>query len=104
MAMHKKPFTVDINEKVSDAFSAQVEQRGFTKYRAIEGALRAFMVLPADLQVELIGNEIPDVLCLIREKLLDADLISRLGKLAPEQRSQLVALAKEGAKILSQGK
>lgn len=101
MAMHKKPFTVDVDDDVSEAFSDQIEVRGYIKYRAIEGALRAFMALPPELQVQLMNNNVSDVSHLIKEKLLDADLVSRLGKLTSEQRNQLVALAKEGAKVLS---
>ena len=104
MAMHKKSFNVDIDDKLSDRFSAQVEERGYTKYRAIEGALRAFIAMPAELQVQLMGNQISDVLQLMKEKLLDADLIQRLEKLTPDQRDQLVLLAKKGAKIASQKK
>jgi len=58
MAMHKKSFNVDVDEKLSDEFSAQVEQRGYTKYRAIEGALRGFMVLSAENQVRLISGNL----------------------------------------------
>lgn len=53
MGLNKKSFSVDINEKLSEAFSSQVAERGYTKYRAIEGALRAFMSLPAEEQVRL---------------------------------------------------
>ncbi|KKN73481.1 hypothetical protein LCGC14_0400560 [marine sediment metagenome] len=104
MAMHKKPFTVDVDEQLSDAFSAQADERGYTKYRAIEGALRAFIALPAGLQVDLMGNQISDVLTIIKTKLLDADLIDRLESLTPSQRTKLVALAKESAKIISRKK
>jgi hypothetical protein len=52
MAMHKKSFNIDVNENLSDEFSAQVTKRGYTKYRAIEGALRAFMALSPAEQVK----------------------------------------------------
>jgi hypothetical protein len=41
----KKAFTVNIDENISKQFSLWVIERGYTKYRAIEGALRAFMSL-----------------------------------------------------------
>jgi len=61
MAMHKKSFNVDVDEELSDGFSAQVDKRGYTKYRAIEGALRAFMSLPPEEQVKwMVGaDDIP---------------------------------------------
>jgi hypothetical protein len=101
MVMHKKPFTVDCDEQLSELFSKQVEERGFTKYRAVEGALRAFIALPKELQVELMNNQISDVSQLIKEKLLDADLLEKMRKLTPEQRNQVVFLAKKAAKIVS---
>ena len=51
----QKNFSVNVNEALSDEFSAQVDDRGYTKYRAIEGALRAFMVLSPDEQVKLMS-------------------------------------------------
>lgn len=56
MTMHKKTFTVDVDEELSEAFSAQVDERGYTKYRALEGAIRAFIVIPAEIQVKLMSN------------------------------------------------
>lgn len=53
MANERKAFTVEVNSDLSKQFSAQTEQRGYFKYRAIEGALRAFMALPAEEQVSL---------------------------------------------------
>jgi len=52
MAMHNKSFNVDVNENLSDEFSNQISERGYTKYRAIEGALRAFMALSPAEQVQ----------------------------------------------------
>lgn len=58
MGNQQKNFNVNIDETLSDAFSAQVEQRGYTKYRAIEGALRGFMALSAENQVRLISGNL----------------------------------------------
>ncbi len=51
MAMHDKSFNVDIPPAVSQAFSEHVDQQGYTKWRAIMGAVKAYMALPADIQV-----------------------------------------------------
>ncbi len=57
MGMHKNAFTVDVNEELSNSFSSQVEERAYTKYRAIEGALRLFMALDPGRQVALMSPE-----------------------------------------------
>jgi len=58
--MHNKSFNVDVNENLSDEFSNQISERGYTKYRAIEGALRAFMALSPAEQVQWMsqGNSV----------------------------------------------
>lgn len=58
MGTQQKNFNVNIDAQLSDGFSAQVEQRGYTKYRAIEGALRGFMALSAEDQVRLISGNL----------------------------------------------
>lgn len=49
----QKNFSGNINEPLSDKFTQQAEDRGYTKYRAIEGALRCWLALPSDIQVKL---------------------------------------------------
>jgi len=56
MGMHKKSFSVDVDDGVSDAFSSQVADRGYTKYRAVEGALRAFIAMPPEAQVAFMSD------------------------------------------------
>jgi len=58
--VHKrKAFTVDADEFLSEKFSKQVLDRGYTKYRAIEGAMRLWLNLPTEMQATLIEN--PDL-------------------------------------------
>lgn len=54
MAMHKKAFTVDVDEKVSDDFSVQVDERGYKKYRAIQAAVKLWTDLPPEIQIRLL--------------------------------------------------
>lgn len=58
MGNEQKNFNVNIAAQLSDEFSTHVEQRGYTKYRAIEGALRGFMALSAEDQVRLISGNL----------------------------------------------
>jgi len=102
--MHKKSFNVDVDDELSDLFSKQCEERGYTKYRAVEGSLRAWVVLSPDLQVLLMNSQITDVAQLIKDKLLDAELLEKMESLSPGERHQLFSLAKQGAKIISRKK
>jgi len=101
--MNKKAFNVDVNLEVAEKFSGQVEDRGYTKYRAVEAALRAFIALPEEAQVKLMSNEMEPEIVLIdtfREKALEYDL----SKLSPAQRVKVISLAKEAAKSVSRKK
>lgn len=97
MAMHQKSFNVDIDEKISDAFSAQVEQQGYVKYRAIEGALRVFMSLPLELQSQFISNDIDDVYTTLVRGLVDAEIQKHLDELGPA-KEKFLALLKQAIK------
>lgn len=103
MAMHKKSFSVDVDDELSKSFSKQVEDRGYTKYRALEAAIRAFLAIPSEAQVSLIENKISakDILLnAFRDMGLEADL----QKLPPAQRAQILTIAKEAAKKVSRKK
>ena len=103
MTMHKKTFTVDVDDEVSEAFSAQVEKRGYTKYRAIEAAMKAITAMPPEAQVALMtnGTDAKDILLnTFRDMGLEVDL----QKLSPAQRAQVLVLAKEAAKTVSRKK
>lgn len=103
MAMHKKTFTVDVDDGLSEAFSTQVSKRGYTKYRAIEGALRAFMAIPPEAQVALMSNG-ADAGEILLNVFRDLGLEVDLKKLTPAQRVQILTLAKEAAKKVSRKK
>lgn len=103
MAMHKNSFNVDVDDELSEAFSAQVDKRGYTKYRALEGALRAFLAIPPEAQVALMSNgaNAEDILL---NSFRDMGLEVDLQKLSPAQRAQILTLAKEAAKTVSRKK
>ncbi|MHC4207359.1 MAG: hypothetical protein ACYSTT_22110 [Planctomycetota bacterium] len=102
MAMHKKTFTVDVDDDLSEAFSAQVDERGYTKYRAIEGAMRAFVALPPEVQVSLMSNKIDDTYGVIVRSLLEKEVLAHLDTLGPTKAKFLAMLkqakAQEGRK------
>ena len=106
MVMHKKSFSVDVDEELSDAFTGQVDVRGYTKYRAIEGALRVFMALPPELQVELMGNfkDLTKVSELISNFYRDSDVKEFLNSLKPEDRNKVLSIAKQAYKSTSRKK
>lgn len=51
MSMHEKSFNVDVPPEVSQAFTDHIDGSGYTKWKAIMGALKVYMLLPADVQV-----------------------------------------------------
>jgi len=52
----QKNFNVYVDEIVADDFSDYIDKSGYTKYRAVEAALRAFMSIPPEAQVALMSN------------------------------------------------
>jgi len=96
----QKNFNVNVDEKIADKFSEQIELRGYTKYRAIEGAMKAFTALPDQLQVALMKSTNQDTYKLLVHGLRDIELIKGLQALTPEQRLILIESAKEVSKRL----
>jgi len=99
----QKNFSCNIEPEVAEAFSAQVDVRGYTKYRAIEGAIRAFLAIPPEAQVALMSNN-ADAKEILLNTFRDLGLQVDLQKLSPAQRTQILTLAKEAAKTISRKK
>jgi len=98
MAMHKNAFTVDVETELSEEFSNQVDERAYTKYRAIEGALRLFMALDPSWQVALMGTEGGKVAKVIAEQASD---ISYRERMPVEERAHFEQAAKIAGYLLT---
>ena len=96
----QKNFNVNVDEKIADEFSKQIDERGYTKYRAIEGAMKAFISFPDELQVALMKSTNQDTYELLVHGLRDIELIKGLQALTPEQRLILIESSKEVSKRL----
>lgn len=96
----EKNITAYINPKIAEAFSAQCEKIGYQKYRAIEGAIRAFICLPDEIQVALMKSDNRDVYKMLIQNLRDIELTKGLQALTPEQRLILIESSKEVSKRL----
>lgn len=86
-----------------DVFSALVkltEDKGYIQYRVVEGAIRAFIALPDELQVALMKGNNKDVYNLLVHSLRDIELSKHLEALSPEQRLVLIEITKAGSKRL----
>jgi len=99
--MSQKSFGVSIEEKLADEFTEWLAKHGVVKYRAIEGALRAFMVLPPELRNKLITNDVTDVYSLLVEGLVDQEIQKHLEKLGPA-KNEFLRLLKQAIKKTSQ--
>lgn len=95
--MHKKTFNVDIDDQLSEQFSNQIEERGFTKYRAIEAAIRAFLVLPSEVQVALMSNA-ADAYSILLRGLVEVEIQKHLDDLGPAKEKFLALLRQAKAK------
>lgn len=96
----EKNVSAYIDPKVVEAFSNQTDKKGYIKRKAIEGAIRAFIVLPDELQVALMKSTNQDTYKLLVHGLRDIELIKGLQALTPEQRLILIESSKEVSKRL----
>jgi len=103
MLKSKKSFGIEIESQLSDDFQKHCDESGYKKYRAIEGALRAFMVIPPKAQKALMSNT-KDARGLMIKTFADIALEEDLQQVSPNQRNQILALAREAAKALSRKK
>ena len=103
MVMNKKSFNVDVSDEVSELFTAQTSGRGYTKYKAIEGALRAYMALPREIQVLLNEGNTKDVYAMLVEGLVDREILKRLAELGPA-KTEFLALLRQAKGKVSQKK
>ncbi len=70
----KKNFGGDIDVEVIKAFDLQVEERGYIKKRAVEGAAKFWIKLPAEVQTALMAGGFDDsnsLVPLVRQVILD---------------------------------
>lgn len=103
MGTNPKSFTVDVPVEVSEAFSDHADEQGYTKWKAVMGALKAYMVLPPEVQVFV--NNPNTTIKQVREMIFqcygDKVLLELLADLTPGQQVFLIETAKETAAQLS---
>ena len=90
----QKNLNANINAEVFDAFETQKDKYGWNKYRAVEAALKAFMAMPAELQVRIISAEPSNnIYPLLIRGLVDAEIAKHLDNLGPTREKFLALLA-----------
>ncbi len=80
--MAKKIFSTELDEGILDAFTAQVTERRYFKYRAVEAAMKLFMQLPPESQAALMkdSSASESVIENILEKIVDKKLDEYFAK------------------------
>ena len=91
--MAKVPFNQDIDEELKTKFDELVTKRGYTKYRAVEASIRAFLVMPGDAQAQLMSNDC-DSYEVIVNALLSAEIQKHLAEVGPTA-TRFLALLKQ---------
>ena len=104
MATQEEKKTLNIFDAiVFEAFTKLVEVNGYTQYRAVEAALRAFIVTPPEAQVALMSNN-ADPKEILTTAFGTLDIEQALAKLSPTQRNQILLLAREAARTICRKK
>ena len=93
-ADNQKNFNVNLDADLADSFAEQTDSRGYTKYKALEGAVKAYMALAPELQVRLISCKTGEAYQILIDGLLDAEILKHLEKLGPT-REKFLALLKQ---------
>jgi hypothetical protein len=92
-----KNVNVIIDEKLYDCFSEQISERGFTKYKAVEASLKAFMTLTPELQSQLISNPPDKAKEILIRGLVDAEIEEHLAELQIP-KDKFLALLKQAVR------
>jgi hypothetical protein len=93
-------FGAEISDTLADEFLQHCEQKRYLKFGAIEGALRAFMALPAELQVRLMSNKFTgNIYQLLVEGLVDVELARELAKMGSDKQEFLALVRQAKAKV-----
>ena len=102
MGTNPKSFTVDVPPEVSRAFSDHADEQGYTKWKAVMGALRVYMVLSPDAQVcaNNLNKTLTDLGAVMEKVYRDALLLKFLEALTPEQQAFVIEAARDIAKRL----
>jgi len=98
---NKAPFNHDIDKGIAERFAAQVEERRQIKYRAVESALRVWLVLPITLQAMLMSDECEDVYATLSYMIQRTETIKWFESLSQKERNTVSALIAKGLKDLS---
>ncbi len=103
MSTNPKSFTVDVPVEVSEAFSDHADAQGYTKWKAIMGALKVYMVLPAEAQVcaNNANTTVSDVRVAMEKAYEDGFRLRFLAALTPEEQSLLIERVKHIAECLA---
>ena len=54
---NEERYSGEVQPEISEVFTKHVENKGYNKTRALEGAMRAFMAIPAGLQVKFMSRD-----------------------------------------------
>lgn len=106
MSTNPKSFTVDVPVGVCEAFSEHIDEQGYTKWRAVMGALKTYMTLPAEVQV-FVNNPnttVKQVQKMIIQSYGDKLRLELLETLTPHQQAVLIETVKKTAAQLSRKK
>ena len=92
MSKDQKNINVKIDSELQDQFTKHVDERGYTKYRALEGAIKVFITLSPVLQVKLMSPDVSseDAINIVSQQLMENMTQQVLSRLTPEQRSKLL--------------
>ena len=102
----KKILSAELSEEILDHFTDHTIERGYVKYRGIEGAMKAFMAFPPKIQAELMRESLPQekVANLLVIELLNEQTINFLAQLSPQDRLSVLNQAKKASKKASRKK
>lgn len=104
--MNKVSFNHNIEAELEEIFSNVVERVGGHKYEHVEGAVKAYLALPDEIQDYLRRQTTNTKSAEIKISAYyrDKDSQNLLDSLPPADRAKVIAIAKETLKIVSQKK
>jgi len=100
MAIHRKPFNVDIDEGIAESFQKFIDSTGLSKYRVLQAAIRAYLALPPDLQLRLTNPDTDDIYAILVRSIIERETQKHLEELGPAKEEFLLLLKQAKAKVV----
>jgi len=97
-----KAVFANIDKNLAESFDKYIEDRGYTKYRALQTAIKIYMCLPNDVLSACMESNAKDFYRVLLSAIQSRELTRRIQTMTPDQQALMFDLVKEGTAKLKE--